>query len=75
MVRRYWLHFMLLGVFELPWYAVRRGRTAEAARAALSMAANSCIVLLLWRRCCVATLYTFVLPFVISSLAMMFGNW
>jgi hypothetical protein len=66
---------MLLGVFELPLYALRHGRTLEAARAALSMVAGSCLVLLLWRRCWVATLYTLVLPYFISSLALMFGNW
>jgi hypothetical protein len=71
----YWLRFMLLGVFELPLYALRRGRQAEAARAVLSMGANAAVVLLLARRCWVATLYTLVLPYLVSSLALMFGNW
>lgn len=66
---------MLLGVFELPLYALRRGRQAEAARAVLSMGAHAAAVLLLWRRCWVATLYTLVLPYLVSSLALMFGNW
>jgi hypothetical protein len=39
------------------------------------MAAGSCLVVLLWRRCWVATLYTLVLPYFISSFALMFGNW
>jgi len=72
---RYWLRFMLLGVFELPLYALQRGRRAEAVRAAASMALDATLTLLLWHRCWVATLYTLVLPYVISSLALMFGNW
>lgn len=72
---RYWLRFMLLGVFELPLYALQRGRRVEAVRAAASMALGATLTLLLWRRCWVATLYTLVLPYVISSLALMFGNW
>jgi hypothetical protein len=52
---------MLLGVFELPLYALRHGRILEAARAALSMVAGSCLVLLLWRRCWNANMSRFTL--------------
>jgi hypothetical protein len=30
---------------------------------------------LLWRRNPVATLYTLMLPYLITSFALMFGNW
>lgn len=66
---------MLLGVLELPMYAVRRGRYANTARAAASMALGGVVTLLLWRRCWVATLYTLVLPYFITSLAATLGNW
>lgn len=66
---------MLFGVFELPLYALTRKRYPEALRAAFSISANMVVVALLWRRCWVATLYTLVLPYFISSLALMFGNW
>lgn len=72
---RYWLRFMLFGCIELPIYALRRGRTSEAAVAATSMATGWLLTAMLWHRCPVATFYTLLLPFLVSSLALMFGNW
>jgi hypothetical protein len=66
---------MLLASLELPLYAARRGRSREAATCAVSMACYWAGTALLARRCWVATLYTLLLPFVVSSLALMFGNW
>jgi len=66
---------MALGLFELPWYAVRRQRYADAARALLSLCVFLSVLRALWVRCWVAALYTLLLPFLLSSLALMFGNW
>ncbi|KAF8063047.1 REE1 [Scenedesmus sp. PABB004] len=72
---RYWLRFALASGVELPLYAARRGRVADAARAAASMAAGWAAAAALWARCPAATLYTLLLPYALSSLALMFGNW
>lgn len=72
---RYWLRFALLGSIEVPLYAWRRGRRAWALRTAAAIAAYWVAVALLWRRNWVATLYTLVLPYAVSSLLLMFGNW
>lgn len=73
--RRYWLRFALLGSVEVPLYAWRRGRRAWALRAAASIGAYWAAVALLARRNWVATLYTLVVPYALSSLLLMFGNW
>lgn len=73
--RRYWLRFALLGSIEVPLYAWHRGRRACALRAAASIAAYWLAVGWLWRCNAVATLYTLVLPYALSSLLLMFGNW
>jgi hypothetical protein len=69
------MRFMLLGLFELPWYAVRRARYSDAARAVVNLAVFLAVFGGLWVRCWVPALYTILLPFCLSSLALMFGNW
>eukprot|EP00879_Flechtneria_rotunda_P006238 GHRR01006557.1.p1 GENE.GHRR01006557.1~~GHRR01006557.1.p1 ORF type:complete len:253 (+),score=90.81 GHRR01006557.1:1174-1932(+) len=71
----YWLRFLFLAWLELPVYAIRRQRYKEAVTAAGSMAAGWLVMLVLWKRCAVATFYTLLLPYLVSSLALMFGNW
>lgn len=69
------MRFMLLGLFELPWYAVRRQRYSDAGCALASLAVFLTVFGALWVRCWVAAFYTLLLPFMLSSLALMFGNW
>lgn len=69
------MRFMWLGLFELPWYAVRRGRYSDAARAAVNLGVYLSIFGALWVRCWQPAFYTVLLPFMLSSLALMFGNW
>jgi hypothetical protein len=71
----YWLRFLLVSGIELPLYALRRSRNTHAATAAASMAAGWLLTAVLWKRCAVATFYTLLLPYLVSSLALMFGNW
>jgi hypothetical protein len=71
----YWLRFALLGSIEVPLYAWRRGRQAWALRTAAAIACYWAVVVVLWARNPVATLYTLVLPYALSSLLLMFGNW
>jgi hypothetical protein len=72
---RYWLRFALLGSVEVPLYAWRRGRRGWAARAAAAIAGYWAAVGALAARNPVATLYTLALPYALSSLLLMFGNW
>lgn len=69
------MRFMWLGLFELPWYAVRRGRYTDAARASVNLAVYLTVFYTLGMRCWIPTFYTVLLPFILSSLALMFGNW
>src|SRR5947209_2787692 len=72
---RYWLRFLALGCLELPLYAWRRRRRSTAAAAACNMAVYWAAVEALWLRNPVATLYTLLLPYALSSFLLMFGNW
>merc|ERR1711904_458696 len=72
---QYWARFAFAIHVELPYYAVKTNR--------VEMAVQCCVAEFLWLAgMCygysvnpIATTFTFVLPFFISSLAMMFGNW
>ncbi|GBF88896.1 fatty acid desaturase [Raphidocelis subcapitata] len=72
---RYWLRFALLGSVEVPLYAWRRGRRGWAVRAVAAIAGYWAVVGALYTRNPVATLYTLALPYALSSLLLMFGNW
>ena len=72
---RYWLRHGVAVWGELPLYAVRKGRFNAAAQCLAAEAAYCCMLAALWRLNAVATLWVFLLPFVISSFALMFGNW
>jgi hypothetical protein len=73
--RSYWLRFALFGSVEVPLYAWRRGRRGWALRTGAAIAGYWAAVATLWGRNPVATLYTLVLPYALSSLLLMFGNW
>ena len=61
---------------ELPAYALRKGRLAEAAGCAACAMGYWAGLLALWRHVNpVATLWVLLVPFFVSTFALMFGNW
>ena len=72
---RYWLRFTLLGGPDLLLYAVRRGRWAHVGRAGMAMLVYWAVVA--WRVSVApaAAIWTLVVPYLITSAALMFGNW
>ncbi len=73
--RRYWFRHAVLTWIELPIYALRCGRVKLAASAFGAELCYIAAVVALHRARPVATLWVFMLPYVLSTLAMMFGNW
>ncbi len=72
---RYWLRHGVAIWVELPLYALRKRRYGAAGRCLLAEAAYCAATAALWRVNNVATTWVFLLPFLISSFALMFGNW
>ena len=75
MACRYWLRHALGGLVEVPLYALHKRRWALAAQCIASELAYLVAVLALWRVRPVATLWAFIIPYAVTSLALMFGNW
>ena len=72
---RYWFRHATLAWLELPIYALSCRRyklTAEVVAAEL-MYGMTVFGMYWWRP--VATLWLFLVPYLLSTLAMMFGNW
>lgn len=74
-LRRYWMRYALGSWVELPWTALRRGGLGALIRCLVTEAVflGGTAALLRWRA--VPALYTLALPFLLSSLALMLGNW
>lgn len=72
---RYWVRHAVGAWLELLIYAVRRRRFGLFAKCLLAQTAYLFTVQLLWRWKPIATLWSCVLPYLLSSLALMFGNW
>ncbi|PNH03607.1 Pumilio 3 [Tetrabaena socialis] len=72
---RYWVRFWLCTWVELPAYAARKGRSREGATCAACALAYWAAIAGLVAACPVATLWALVLPFFVSTFALMFGNW
>ena len=60
---------------EVPLYACRRRRWALLGQCLATEGAYLAAACLLWRWNAVATLWVLALPYLVSSLALMFGNW
>jgi hypothetical protein len=73
--RRYWLRHAAGGLLEVPLYALRKRRWALAARCVASECAYLGTALALWRARPTATLWALLVPYIATSLALMFGNW
>lgn len=56
-------------------YALKIGRISLLAECLAMEASYMLAVCLLWHFNSVATLWVFVVPYLLSSLALMFGNW
>ncbi|KAL6753173.1 fatty acid desaturase-domain-containing protein [Haematococcus lacustris] len=71
----YWCRFFVGAWLELPLYAARRKRSALSLSTLASEVLYWLLGAWLWRRNTVATLWTLVLPFLLSSFLLSFGNW
>ena len=60
---------------ELPLYAATRGRPEWTARAAAGGLGYWLMIGALFRVNAVAATWTLLLPFLVSSFCLMFGNW
>eukprot|EP00897_Mesotaenium_endlicherianum_P009895 jgi/Mesen1/8934/ME000551S08412 len=65
----YWIRFWAAIHFELPYYALRRERPL------LALKFFGAVGRYLYVCSPVATIWVLIVPFFVSSLAMMFGNW
>ncbi|GFR48554.1 hypothetical protein Agub_g10453 [Astrephomene gubernaculifera] len=72
---RYWVRFWLGTWVELPLYALRKGRPRQAAACVACATTYWAVLAALWRLNSVATLWALVVPFFVSTFALMFGNW
>ena len=71
----YWLRFTIGSCVELPMYAWKQKRYSMAAQCALGFAGTFAAYSFTARINSVAALWIFVVPYFVSSLALMFGNW
>lgn len=71
----YWGRFVFAIHFELPYYAFKRNRMQMAVGCFVAEAIWFTSMYVLGRINFTAALFTLILPFVITSFALMFGNW
>jgi hypothetical protein len=69
------VRFWLGAWFELPAYAIREKRPALLARTLISEVMYWSAVVALWRVNWLGCLWTLLIPFALSTLLLMFGNW
>ncbi len=75
MLCRYWFRHAALAWVELPIYAVSCRRYKLAAQVVAAEVLYGLYVYAMYQWKPVATLWLFTIPYVLSTLAMMFGNW
>ena len=73
--RRYWLRHAVGAWVELLVYAARRKRWRLLAQCMMTEALYIAAVRALWLWRPVPTLWVLVIPYLLTSLALMFGNW
>lgn len=71
----YWMRFSLLIWIELPLYAIKKNRTKTLVRLVACLCLYWISVYALYNKFAAATTWTFLLPFVVSSFLLTFGNW
>ena len=72
---RYWFRHAALAWVELPIYAFSCRRYALAAQVMAAEILYGLYIYAMYQWKPVATLWLFIIPYVLSTLAMMFGNW
>ena len=72
---RYWLRFLLAIWVELPLYALRRKRYAVLRESLAVICVYALAVSCLWRINSTATIWAVLVPYVVTSFALMIGNW
>mmetsp|Transcript_13129 Transcript_13129/g.17943 ORF Transcript_13129/g.17943 Transcript_13129/m.17943 type:complete len:364 (-) Transcript_13129:45-1136(-) len=71
----YWARFSIGSWFELPYYAFKRQRYDLCAQCLLAVSFYLGSVAALYHFKPVQTLWTLIVPFMVTSFALMFGNW
>jgi len=71
----YWLKFYTTTYFYLPYYAMKRGMYTLAMQGILGSVAYFFTLHMSYQRNPAATIYVLLLPNIITSFALMFGNW
>lgn len=71
----YWAKFFFTTYFYLPYYAIKKGRNDLALQSTLACMCYFLMVRTMLKYNTAATMYVFVLPQIITSFALMFGNW
>jgi len=72
---KYWITYITLTAFYLPYYALSKGRVRLATYSGVLLLSYLCGVKFAWGLHSSAALWTLVVPFLKSSLTLMFGNW
>ena len=72
---RYWARHACAAWLEVPWYACRARRWQLLAQCLATEAGYLTAIWLLARWNAVAALWVFTIPYLLTSLALMFGNW
>jgi len=71
----YWLKFFTTTYFYLPYYAIKRGRTDLAIQSTAACIGYFWLINFTWKINAAASVYVFIIPNLITSFALMFGNW
>ena len=72
---RYWARHACAAWLEVPWYACRAQRWQLLAQCLATEAGCLAAVWLLASWSAAAALWVFIVPYLLTSLALMFGNW
>ncbi|KAK9810976.1 hypothetical protein WJX73_002930 [Symbiochloris irregularis] len=72
---RYWARHAFAAWLEVPLYALHTQRYGLLAECLATESAYFIAAALSWRLRQTATLWVFVIPYLVTSLALMFGNW
>ena len=72
---RYWVRHATAAWLELLLYAGRKRRLGVLLKSAAAETLCFGTIYVLWRWQPVQTLWVFILPYIITSAALMFGNW
>ncbi|KAG8460941.1 hypothetical protein KFE25_010692 [Diacronema lutheri] len=72
---KYWMTYLTATAIYLPLYALAKGRRQLALYAVSLLSGWFCLIAAAWSVSPTAALWTLLVPFVKSSVTLMFGNW